>query len=72
MGMDKEKCRCIICDTIGEWENVDQYRPKPEGMHICKNCGFVGYPEKYLNEEEAKAYYAKDYRKPPNIGNLYT
>lgn len=70
--MLKENCRCPICDTVGEWENVDQYREKPEGMHICKSCGFVFYPEKYMSEDEAKAYYKDDYRKPPQIGNLYT
>lgn len=70
--MKKEDCRCPICDTVGKWTNVDKYRVKASGMHICENCGFVFYPEKYMTEEEAKAYYEKDYRKPPNIGNAYT
>jgi len=68
----KDDCRCVICDTVGNWENVDEYRVKKEGMHVCKSCGFVAYPQKYMNEDEAKKYYEHDYRKPPAIGNLYT
>lgn len=62
---------CFVCGT-DEWENVDQYRLKPQGMAICKSCGVVAYPEKYMNEAEAKKYYAHDYRKPPQYGNLVT
>lgn len=68
----KDKCKCPICDTIGKWENVDQYRDKPHDMHICTNCGFVFYPNKYMTEDEAKAYYKNDYRKPPQYGNAVT
>ena len=67
-----KEVRCVVCDTKGDWEKVDQYRLKPSGMHICKNCGFVFYPEKYMSEDEAKAYYKEDYRKPPNVGNAFT
>lgn len=69
---EKEKCRCPICDTVGSWKNVDKYRVTPKGMHICENCGFVFYPEKYMSEDEAKDYYKDDYRQPPSIGNAYT
>lgn len=70
--MSKAEMRCPICDNTDKWENVDQYREKEQGMHICNGCGFVGYPLKYMSEDEAKAYYEKDYRKPPTFGNLTT
>jgi len=70
--MKKEECACPVCDTVGKWKNVDQYRKKAEGMHLCEHCGMVFYPEKYMSETEAKAYYENDYRKPPNWGNLTT
>lgn len=63
--------RCIICDH-DEWENVDEHRLIPQGMAICTHCGFVGYPDKYKTEEEAKEYYKADYRRPPTIGNAFT
>ncbi|MFZ8934317.1 MAG: methyltransferase domain-containing protein [Bacteriovoracaceae bacterium] len=67
--------RCLVCDTKGKdnWENVDQYRIKPSGMVICKNCGFVTY-ERVLGQDNKslKSYYETDYRKPPTINNLYT
>lgn len=63
--------RCLVCNGT-EWENVDQYRIKPEGMSICKSCGFVSYPTLWKSEEDLKEYYRKDYRRPPNAGNLYT
>ena len=72
MSKDISKVACPICDTIGKWESVDKYKPKAEGMHICTNCSMVFYPEKYMNEDEAKAYYENDYRKPPTVGNAYT
>ncbi len=42
--------RCIVCDN-SNWENVDQFRIKKEGMSLCKSCGFVSYPEKYKKKE---------------------
>lgn len=68
-----EKFRCPACETVGKWKNVDEYRLKPEGMHICESCGFVSYPSKYKTEEEIKEYYRKEYRSaPPQITNIYT
>jgi SAM-dependent methyltransferase len=72
MSADKSKVACPVCDTVGQWENVDKYKNKKEGMHLCTNCGMVFYPEKYMSDDEAKAYYENDYRKPPNWGNLTT
>jgi len=72
MKADKSKVACPVCDTVGKWENTDKYKNKAEGMHMCTNCGMNFYPEKYMTEDEAKAYYENDYRKPPNYGNLTT
>jgi SAM-dependent methyltransferase len=67
-----ENFRCLVCDTVGQWENVDEFRLKPENMCMCKNCGFVTYPSQYKTEEEIKEYYREDYRQPPTAGNLYS
>lgn len=63
--------RCVICDA-NDWKNVDKYRIAPKGMAVCNSCGFISYPEKYKTEEEIKAYYKEDYRKPPQVGNFNT
>lgn len=63
--------RCIICDH-DEWENVDKHRFANKGMHVCKHCGFVSYPELYKSEEEIKEYYRTSYRNPPNYNNACT
>ena len=68
----KPNMRCCVCDSTDKWENVDEYRMAPKGMHICNGCGFVGYPEKYQTEEEIKEHYREDYRPAPSINNLYT
>lgn len=64
---------CNICDTKGNWENVDKLaQHKKTGMHICLKCGHVGYPLLYKNEEEIREYYRTDYRPPPTINNLFS
>jgi len=63
--------RCIICDK-DDWKNVDHFRIKAQGMSLCNQCGFVSYPDKYKTKKEIKEYYLKDYRSPPQVGNLYT
>lgn len=63
--------RCIVCDK-NEWENVDQYRIKKEGMSACKNCGFVSYPKKWKAKNEIIEYYRKSYRAAPTVDNLYS
>ena len=64
--------RCINCESTDKWENVDQFRLKPEGMAICTGCGFVSYPSKWKSEEEIKKHYRSTYRNPPNANNTYT
>jgi SAM-dependent methyltransferase len=63
--------KCPVCDGE-EWQNVDKYRLKPQETHMCSGCGFVSYPTKYKSKEEILEYYRKDYRKPPNVTNLYS
>jgi 2-polyprenyl-3-methyl-5-hydroxy-6-metoxy-1,4-benzoquinol methylase len=70
--MKKEDFRCCVCNTKGQWENMDKHRLRPEGMNICLNCGFVSYPERYKTEAEIKDHYRKSYRQAPTVGNLYS
>ncbi len=63
--------RCLSCDS-NDWEPVDQFRLKPSGMCMCRKCAMVSYPAKWKSEEEIKAHYRKDYRKPPTASNLFT
>lgn len=63
--------RCVICDK-SEWENVDQYRLVPKGMCVCKNCGFVSYPDLYKTDDEIKEYYKNNYKEYPVYQNLTT
>lgn len=64
--------RCISCSAESEWKIIDEYRVVPKGMSICQGCGFVSYPSLYKSEEEIKAHYRTDYRKIPNVRNLFT
>lgn len=64
--------RCIICDGIGHWKNIDEYRFKPQNMAICSHCGFVSYPLQWKSEEEIKKYYRSEYRQPPTVQHLYS
>jgi SAM-dependent methyltransferase len=63
--------RCVICNE-SNWENVDQYRFKKEGMSLCQSCGFVSYPEKYKTKEEIIEFYREEYRPAPTSGNFFT
>lgn len=69
---DYSDYQCPCCLTYGQWENVDQYRTKKVGMHMCKSCGLVQYPSKYKSKEEIKEYYRKNYRPGPQVNSLYT
>lgn len=62
---------CPICQNE-KWENVDRYRMKPQGMHLCHGCGFVTYPEKYRDKQSVREYYRKEYRPAPTVNNLFT
>lgn len=65
--------QCPICRSQEtSWRNVDQYRLKPEGMALCETCGFISYPTRYKSKAEIIAYYRKEYRNPPQVGNIYT
>lgn len=61
------------CPNCGEnhWENVDQFRLKPQGMGVCTSCGFVSYPSKWKSPEDIKAHYRTSYRNPPTHANLF-
>lgn len=65
-----ENVRCLNCEGT-EWENVDNMRIKPSGMHICKSCGFVTYPDKQKDKEGLDEFYREEYRQPPTVGNIY-
>lgn len=65
--------QCPICrDSNATWKNVDAFRMKEEGMCMCDGCGFVSYPDKYKTKAEIIDYYKKEYRQPPNVGNIYS
>jgi hypothetical protein len=64
--------RCIICDSVGLWKNVDQYRQKAHGMAMCTQCGFITYPEIVSDHAKMVEYYREEYREPPTYQNLLT
>lgn len=65
--------QCPMCRTEkNEWQNVDKFRIKPEGMAICGNCGFISYPERYKTKQEIIDYYKEEYRQPPQVSNIYS
>lgn len=67
-----EKTRCIVCDTVGEWKNVDHLQVAKTGLSICQHCGFVTHIDQLKTKDEIKEYYKKDYRPAPNSGNFFT
>lgn len=70
--MGVETFRCNICDTIGKWKNVDEFRYKAQGMHMCETCGFVTYPEIQQKTEDLTEFYREEYREPPSVNNLFS
>ena len=70
--MKPEETRCIICNTVNNWENVDHLKEKPMGMSICRHCGFVTHMNSLTPKEEIKEYYKNSYRQPPTVGNFFT
>lgn len=62
---------CAVCET-SDWQNIDEVRVKPSGMCMCKNCGFISYPDKWKSKEEIFEHYRTAYRKPPGVMNVYT
>lgn len=69
---DFSKVRCQICNEVGKWENVDNYRYKKRDMNICTHCGFVTYPDVYLKLNDLKDHYKTDYRLPPTVDNVFS
>lgn len=66
------KVRCPICETSGNWKNVDQYRQKPSETHLCLTCGFVTYPDVLLDKPKLEDFYREEYRDAPGFNNLCT
>jgi len=64
--------QCPICRGNENWENVDRFRIKPEGMSLCRNCGFISYPNRYKTKAEIIKYYEDEYRRPPGASNIFT
>jgi len=69
---DPKKIRCAICDTVGDWKNVDHLKITKTGMSICQSCGFVTHIDNLKGKDELKEYYKTDYRPPPNANNFFT
>lgn len=72
MSETKLAIECCICGMTDKWQNVDQYRMKPDGMCICMNCGFCTYPEVIAKSEDLKEFYRKEYREPPTVAAVFT
>lgn len=68
---EKTGLNCALCGDHN-WENVDKFRLKPVGMHICKSCGFISYPYLWGSTAEIKAYYKNHYRTAPTAQNFYS
>lgn len=66
-----EKVECPVCNTMGNWKNVDEFRYKPSGMCLCMTCGFVTYPKTLADTDKLKEFYREDYRDTPTIQNVY-
>src|SRR4051812_37230141 len=67
-----DKVRCVYCNTVGQWKNVDAFRYKPSGMCMCMGCGFVTYPDTVSKTAKLTEYYREEYRDAPGVNNLYT
>lgn len=67
-----EIATCPICLSGDSWRNVDSFRMKPVGMHLCMGCGFISYPDKIRNKEALLEFYRREYRTPPTVQNIIT
>lgn len=68
---------CPNCNH-DSWINVDEFRSKDKdkdgkqiNMSMCGNCSMVFYPQKWKSKQEIVNFYRKEYRRPPNAGNLF-
>lgn len=64
--------RCSICDSVGKWRNVDEFRYKKSGMNVCLTCGFVTYPEIQQKSNDLTEYYREEYREAPSVNNIFS
>ena len=64
--------RCLVCDSVDQWQNVDEFKIKPTQMSMCKNCGFVTHLSNLKSAEELKEFYRKDYRQAPTAQNYFS
>ncbi len=67
----EHKMTCINCHA-NDWQNVDVFRIKPQGMCVCNSCGLASYPSKWQSYDEIKKHYQSSYRKPPTSSNYFT
>lgn len=69
--MEENKIECPICLTK-DWQNVDQFRLKPENMCLCKKCGYVTYPDRVKDTSKLSEFYEHEYRDAPTVAALFT
>lgn len=68
---DEKKTECVICQS-NDWQNVDEFRLKPENMSLCKKCGFVSYPDRIKDTSKLKEFYKNEYREAPTVAAVFT
>src|SRR3990167_2245005 len=69
---DFQSLKCAICDQVCDWRNVDEFRLKPAGMHMCNGCGFITYPNLCLDTKKVSQHYVHEYRGAPTVHNMYS
>lgn len=70
--MGNENFRCTVCDTVGKWKSVDEFRYKASGMCMCESCGFVTYPAIQQNSKDLTEFYREEYREAPSVNNMFS
>ena len=70
--MSIENFRCSVCDTVGKWKNVDEFRYKPSEMFMCEICAFITYPTIQQKSEDLTEFYRAEYREAPSVNNLFS
>lgn len=70
--MSEENFKCVVCDTVGNWKNVDDYRFHPSGMCLCMTCGFITYPKIQQNTKDLTEFYRAEYREAPSVNNMFS
>lgn len=62
--------KCTLCGATN-WKNVDEFRYKPSGMHVCMSCAFITY-EKCKDVDKVNKSYEHDYRQAPTVNNVFS